>query len=147
MTRLLLAIAALALLLPACQADQDGAVSVSGTVLDEPFEGLSGVAEFSGGEYFVTLADDPNFTCTSSPFGDYRSVELFGIDGSGSFEAQGHVTFAEVVDDVIDQRAAQAGTIDITVRSDAGGEFVQGTIDASGPGSSVGGSFEVPVCD
>ncbi|QDG52697.1 hypothetical protein FIV42_18720 [Persicimonas caeni] len=148
MIRTFFTLAALALVLPACQADQSGTNAVSGTVLDQRFDGMSGVAEFIGGDYIVTLSDDPNFTCTSSPLGDYLTVEMFNIDGSGGFDASGNVTFNEIAGGVVEQEAAQSGSFDVTVMSDVdGGEVLQGSIDAIGPTSSVGGSFEVPVCD
>lgn len=148
MTRYLLTLAALALLVSACQTDQNGTTSVSGTVHDQRFDSMSGVAEFISGEYIVTLSDDPNFTCTSSPLGDYLTVELFNIDGTGGFDAAGNVTFNEISADVVEQEQADAGSFDVTVMQEAaGGEVLQGSIDASGETSSVGGSFEVPVCD
>ena len=148
MHRHLLILAALLISLPACQADQNGATAVSGTVREQPFDSLSGFAEFFDGEYVITLTDDPNFTCTSNPFGDYLTVEMFNVDGSGSFAAVGNVTFSEVAGDLVEQEGAQSGSFDVTVVEDSvGQELLQGSLSAGGPTSSVSGTFEVPVCD
>ncbi len=149
MNRQLFAILPAALLLvSACQADQVGSdITVSGTVLDQPFSASSGSAELANGTYVITLSDDPNFTCTTSPAGDYLSVDMFNVSGSGSYNAADNVTFSSNANQVLDQEAADSGVFDVTLATDtAGNSRLQGSINANGATSSINGTFDVPVC-
>ena len=133
--------------LTGCLPVDSESTAVDGSVLGQAFSASSGVAEEASGKYFITLSDDPGFGCASNPTGDYLTVEMAEVDGSGTYQASGNVTFNAFEANVIESEAATSGTFSVEIDQEQGSATgISGTIDATGPDSRAEGSFDVPVC-
>lgn len=122
---------------------------VSGTVGGQTFEVASGSAERGVGDtYVLTLADTPEFSCdaTSGLPMNYLQVVIGEIEGVATYDADGRVFFNVYENGVSESEPAESGTVTIDDVDDFGG-FIDGSISASGPESSVSGSFSVEICN
>lgn len=122
--------------------------SVSGTVYGEPFSARSSTAEVSSdGTYFLTFSDDAAYSCTSTPPGNYLTVAVGQITTAGTLSAAGNVSFNLIEDGTTFTESASAGTVSIDRLDDQFDQVIDGVINASGPTSSVSGSFTTPICN
>jgi hypothetical protein len=126
----------------------DGGSQVSGSVHDSEFVVESGSAEDDTmGGFVITLADTPEFSC-SSVGGlpeTYLTIVLGPIDGPAEFPASSTVVFNAFEDGVGFAQPASSGSLMIDEIDTTFGT-IRGSVDASGPDSSVSGSFSVDIC-
>lgn len=124
-----------------------GETDIAGTVGGFDFEVASASADRTiDGNYVVTLADTPEFTCSASsglPM-NYTQIVIGEIDSPGTFDAAGRVSFNVFENGVSEGELADSGTITI---DDVSFGFIDGFIDASGPDSSVSGNFSADICN
>ncbi len=120
---------------------------ITGSVRGETFTVESGAAEFTADTYTVTLASTPEFSCsaTSGVPSNYLLIDIVDIDEPGSYDAAGRVSFNEFVDGVSETEPAESGTVTIDAIDTFSG-VIEGAVDATGPSSSVSGSFSVEIC-
>lgn len=119
---------------------------VDGEVGNTTFEVQSASADRVEGGYVVTLADTPEFSCSASsglPM-NYLQVVISDVDAPGTFDAEGRVFFNVFENGVSEPEVADSGTF--TVDSVSFG-YIDGSIDASGPVSSVAGGFSAEICN
>lgn len=146
--RRLILFSGMLLLLAGCGEFNDlvGQSSVTGTVQGQPYALMSGTAEaLSGGGYILTLVDDSDYGCSSTPVGGYLTVVIGGVAGEGEFSAVGNVSFNRVEGGTNYTEQATSGSVVID-RVDLTWDEIQGEIDAVGAESRVQGQFSVPIC-
>ena len=146
MLLLLLGLAALAV--SGCIPLDGSDVAVTGTVNGQAFDAISGEASAAGGSYFITLADTAELSCSAvGPLPDtYLTVDIGQIDSAPqTFQASEVVGFNHFVGSVSTSEPATAGTVTIEDIDETTGT-ITGTIDATGPNSSVSGDFTVDIC-
>lgn len=128
-----------------------GNTNISGTVGGESFTVQSGSAELNvDGKYVITLADTPEFSCDSSsglPM-NFLQVVIGEIeaDAPQTYDADGRVFFNVFEDGVSVGDGADTGSVSVETVDEFGG-FIDGSIDATGPDSSVSGDFSVEICN
>jgi len=121
---------------------------VTGTIGGREFEVVSGSAELNvDSNYVITLADTPEFSCTASDGlpTDYLQVVIGEVEEATTYEADGRVYFNMFEAGVSTPQAADSGSVTIDSIDSFGG-MIHGSIDASGEGSSVAGTFSVEIC-
>jgi hypothetical protein len=119
---------------------------ISGTVHGESYTFVSGTAESSMNGFVLTLADDPDFDCASTPPGRYLTIVIGGVEQVGSFDAVGNVSFNLVDDEINHTEGATSGTVVIDVLDPDDQGVISGEVDLLGPESDVYGTFSVPFC-
>jgi len=126
-----------------------GTSDVTGSVESSSFEVQSGSADqsYEDNSYVITLANTPEYACTSSSGlpGDYLTVVISEIDGPTTVDAEGHVYFNSFRDGISVGEAADGGSVTIDTVDDFAGE-IRGSVDATGPNSEVSGNFSVEIC-
>ncbi len=127
--------------------ENNGVTDIDGSVGGSDFMVASASADRGeDGTYVVTLADTPEFSCSSSsglPM-NYLQIVVGDIDNVGTFDADGRVFFNVFENGVSAGEAATSGTVTI---DDLSFGTINGAIDASGPESSVRGSFSAEICN
>lgn len=122
-----------------------GGGGVSGTVMGQPFDMYGGVAEPAGSGYLITLTDSSLYDCVSTPEGDYLQI-VWEVSDEGSYSAVGNVTFSSVEGNFVPSESASSGSVSVS-SIDLAASTITGSINASGPESSVTGTFTVEICD
>lgn len=119
--------------------------NITGTIQGSSFDVVSGSAENIDDQFLVTLANTGEFSCdtTQLPPDNYLTIVISDITTTGPIDAAGTVFFNTFEDKVGEGEPAERGTVVIDVIQ---GDRIEGSIDASGPNSSVSGEFSVPVC-
>ncbi len=119
---------------------------IAGTVHGESYLFVSGTAEASMGSFVLTLADDPDYDCLTTPAGTYLTIVVSGVDQPGNFPASGNVSFNIFEDGINRTEGATSGTVVIDTFDPDGQRRIEGELDAIGDESDVFGTFSVPVC-
>lgn len=125
-----------------------GGTDLSGSVDGTPFSYSSGGADSVGESYVITLADTPEFSCSSfdAPPLNYVSISISGVDDAPTtYDAAGNVFFNSFVEGVSASEPATSGTVTIDDIDPTFGEIL-GSVDASNADSEISGSFAVETC-